>query len=101
RHVLTGMAEEAGVDFDHSPAGILHFYKTRAELEKARKVTALYAEAGLKREELTPDEVRAKEPKLTGQFAGGYLTANCPVSLGSLALTSSGVSSSRFNPASA
>ncbi|MCR9089019.1 MAG: D-amino acid dehydrogenase [Rhodobacteraceae bacterium] len=74
RHVLTGMADEAGVDFDHSPAGILHFYKTKSELEKARKVTALYAEAGLKREELTPDEVRAKEPKLTGQFAGGYLT---------------------------
>lgn len=74
RHVLLGMAEEAGVDFDHSPAGILHFYKTKSELDKARKVTALYAEAGLKREELSPAEVKAKEPKLTGDFAGGFLT---------------------------
>ncbi|MEM1363192.1 MAG: D-amino acid dehydrogenase [Pseudomonadota bacterium] len=74
RHVLLGMAEEAGVDFDHSPAGILHFYKTKAELDKARKVTALYAEAGLKREELSPGEVKAHEPALTGDFAGGFLT---------------------------
>ena len=74
RHVLTGMAEEAGVAFDHSPAGILHFYQSEAELAAARKVTALYAEAGLKRQELTPAEVRAAEPNLTGEFTGGFLT---------------------------
>ena len=73
RHLL-GMAAETGIDFDHSPAGILHFYKSQAELEKARKVTALYAEAGLKRDELTPSEIRTAEPTLTGDFAGGFLT---------------------------
>jgi len=74
RHVLLGMADDAGVDFDHSPVGILHFYKSQSELKHARKVTALYAKAGLKRDELTPDEIRAQEPTLTGDFAGGFLT---------------------------
>ncbi|MCV6597649.1 MAG: D-amino acid dehydrogenase [Mangrovicoccus sp.] len=74
RHVLLGMAEEAGVEFDHSPAGILHFYKSETELAHARRVTALYAKAGLKRDELTSDEIRAAEPTLSGDFAGGFLT---------------------------
>lgn len=74
RPILLGMAERAGVDFDFSRAGILHFYETQEDLAKARKVNRLYAEAGLDRVELTPDEVRSRETRLTGNYAGGFWT---------------------------
>jgi D-amino-acid dehydrogenase len=74
RPVFLAMAERAGVEFDHSPAGILHFYKTAKELEGARKANGLYREAGLDRVELTPSDIREKEPTLVGKFAGGFWT---------------------------
>jgi D-amino-acid dehydrogenase len=74
RPVFLAMAERAGVEFDHTPAGILHFYKTDKELEGARKANGLYREAGLERVELTPVDIREKEPTLVGKFAGGFWT---------------------------
>ncbi|MEO0485504.1 MAG: D-amino acid dehydrogenase [Pseudomonadota bacterium] len=74
RAVHMAMAERAGVDFDFSPEGILHFYETEKELAAARKVTALYAKGGLTRRALGAAEVAEIEPTLTGRYAGGYFT---------------------------
>ncbi len=71
---LLEMADHAGVDFDFSPAGILHFYKTQKDLTHARKVNGLLAQGGLTRVELTPEEVLAKEPTLRGDIIGGFWT---------------------------
>ncbi len=71
---LSEMAEKSGVDFDFSPAGILHFYKTEKDLKHARMVNGLLAEGGLERHELTVDEVMAREPTLRGDIIGGFWT---------------------------
>ncbi|PYE84218.1 D-amino acid dehydrogenase [Pseudoroseicyclus aestuarii] len=71
---MAEMAETAGLDFDFSRAGIVHFYKTEKELEAARRVSALLAKGGLPREELSADEVRAAVPQLHGPVVGGFLT---------------------------
>ena len=71
---LSEMAEKSGVDFDFSPAGILHFYKTEKDLNHARMVNGLLADGGLERHELTVDEVIAKEPTLRGDIIGGFWT---------------------------
>lgn len=74
RSGLLEMADTAGVDFDFTPAGILHFYKTQKDLNHARKVNGLLAQGGLTREELTPAQVLAKEPTLRGDILGGFWT---------------------------
>ncbi len=71
---LAEMAEKSGVDFDFSPAGILHFYKTEKDLKHARMVNGLLARGGLERHELTVDEVMAREPTLRGDIIGGFWT---------------------------
>jgi D-amino-acid dehydrogenase len=71
---LAEMAEKSGVDFDFSPAGILHFYKTEKDLKHARMVNDLLAEGGLERHELTVEEVMAREPTLRGDIIGGFWT---------------------------
>ena len=71
---LAEMADRSGVDFDFSPAGILHFYKTEKDLKHARMVNGLLADGGLERHELTVDEVMAKEPTLRGDIIGGFWT---------------------------
>lgn len=71
---LAEMAERSGVDFDFSPAGILHFYNSEADLRHGRMVNGLLAEGGLERHELTADEVMAKEPTLHGDIVGGFWT---------------------------
>ena len=74
RRLLLQTAEEANIDFDFSPAGILHVYQTEADLTHARRVTRLLAEGGLQRQELSPTEVRQKEPQLEGDVVGGFWT---------------------------
>jgi D-amino-acid dehydrogenase len=71
---LAEMAEKSGVDFDFSPAGILHFYKAEKDLKHARMVNGLLAEGGLERHELTVNEVLAREPTLHGDIIGGFWT---------------------------
>ena len=71
---LAEMAERTGVDFDFSPAGILHFYKTDKDLAHARMVNSLLAQGGLDRRELSVDEVHEKEPNLHGDIIGGFWT---------------------------
>ncbi|MBM7068950.1 D-amino acid dehydrogenase [Actibacterium sp. 188UL27-1] len=74
RPFLSEMADRAGVDFDLEKRGILHVYREVGALHHARKVTGLLAEAGLHRQELTGDEVRARDAALTGPFVGGFWT---------------------------
>ena len=74
RPILAEMAARTGVDYDRSDAGILHFYETEAELDHARRVTRLYAEAGLVRHELEPEDVARLEPRLATRTAGGFWT---------------------------
>jgi len=71
---LMEMAERTGVDFDWTPAGILHFYKTQKDFDHARRVTGLLAQGGLHRQELTAEETLAKEPTLSGDILGGFWT---------------------------
>jgi D-amino-acid dehydrogenase len=74
RSGLLEMADHAGVDFDFTPAGILHFYKTQKDLDHARRVNGLLSQGGLERVELTPEDVLAKEPTLRGDILGGFWT---------------------------
>ncbi|WP_342069134.1 D-amino acid dehydrogenase [Yoonia algicola] len=71
---LAEMADHAGIDFDFTPAGILHFYKTEKDFAHARKVTDLLAQGGLARRELSSEETLAKEPALRGDVLGGFWT---------------------------
>ena len=74
REGLREMADRAGIDFDFSPAGILHFYRSEAEFAHAHRVTALLAEAGLERRPLDAAQVAALEPRLRADVVGGYWT---------------------------
>ena len=71
---LAEMADRSGVDFDFSPAGILHFYKTEADFKHARMINKLLAEGGVHRQELSAAEVATTEPMLRGDIIGGYWT---------------------------
>jgi D-amino-acid dehydrogenase len=74
RSVLFEMAAREGIDFDLERRGILHFYDHEKDLRHGRMVNRLLAEGGLERRELAPDEIRAVEPALHGNFVGGFLT---------------------------
>ncbi|MEO0830322.1 MAG: D-amino acid dehydrogenase [Pseudomonadota bacterium] len=74
RPLLLEMADAAGLDFDLERRGILHFYRSAKEMAHAEAVTKIYAEAGLRRERLSGEEVCDREPALQGDFAGGYFT---------------------------
>ena len=72
-HLFT-WAEREGIDFDLKKQGILHIYRDRAGFEHAGKVSQLLAQGGLERRAVTPAEMHAIEPTLSGQFYGGYFT---------------------------
>ncbi|WP_321897503.1 D-amino acid dehydrogenase [Burkholderia cepacia] len=74
REHLFSIAEKEGIEFDHERRGILHFYATRKEFETALKVNELLREGGLDRRSVAPEEIRAIEPTLHGDFYGGFFT---------------------------
>ncbi len=74
RQYLFDWAEQEQIDFDLKRQGILHFYRSRAGFEHAGRVSKLLAAGGLPRRAVTPEEIRAIEPTLKGQFYGGYFT---------------------------
>ena len=74
RSHLFSWAQEEGIDFDLKKEGILHIYRNQAGFEHAGKVSALLAQGGLARRAVTPDEMRAIEPTLSGTYYGGYFT---------------------------
>lgn len=71
---LFAWAQEEGIDFDLKQQGILHIYRSQAGFDHATRVTELLARAGLTRRAVTPQEMRAIEPTLAGQYHGGFFT---------------------------
>lgn len=74
REHLYAWAAEEGIDFDQQSSGILHIYRDKVGFEQAAKVSALLVKGGLHRQAVTPDEMRAIEPTLKGQYYGGFFT---------------------------
>lgn len=74
RDHLFAWAEQEGIDFDLKKKGILHIYRNRASFEHAGRVSKLLAQGGLERRAVTPEEMHAIEPTLSGAFYGGYFT---------------------------
>ena len=71
---LFSWAEAEGIDFDLKKQGILHIYRDRKGFEHAGKVSKLLAAGGLPRRAVTPEEMKAIEPTLAGNYYGGYYT---------------------------
>jgi D-amino-acid dehydrogenase len=74
REHLFDWAASEGIDFDHKRKGILHIYRDKKGFDHAGRVSKLLAAGGLERRAVTPDEMRAIEPTLQGQYFGGYFT---------------------------
>ncbi len=74
REHLFAWADAEGVNFDLKKEGILHIYRDKAGFDHAGEVSKLLAAGGLPRRAVTPDEMRAIEPTLAGQYYGGYYT---------------------------
>ncbi|RMX07585.1 D-amino acid dehydrogenase [Corticibacter populi] len=74
RQHLFSWAEAEGIEFGLRRQGILHFYRDRQWFEHAGRVNAMLAKGGLERRAVTPEEIRAIEPTLSGNYYGGYYT---------------------------
>jgi D-amino-acid dehydrogenase len=74
REHLFAWAASEGIDFDHKCEGILHIYRDKKGFDHAGRVSKLLAAGGLERRAVTPEEMRAIEPALQGQYYGGYFT---------------------------
>ncbi|TBW56431.1 D-amino acid dehydrogenase [Marinobacter halodurans] len=74
REYLFDWARSEGIDFDLKKRGILHIYRNKAGYDHAAEVSKLLAAGGLERRAVTPDEMRAIEPTLAGDYYGGFFT---------------------------
>ncbi len=74
REHLFAMAREANVAFDLEERGIMHIYGDPKAYAHATGVGRLLALGGLNRRTITPEEIRAIEPTLRGDFVGGFFT---------------------------
>jgi D-amino-acid dehydrogenase len=71
---LVRMAEAEGIDFDLENRGILHIYGNKHDFDAGLRVNKLLAAGGLERKAVTPDEMKAIEPALKGDYYGGFYT---------------------------
>ncbi len=67
-------AQAEGIDFNLRKEGILHIYRDKSGFDHAGKVSQLLAQGGLPRRAVTPQEMKAIEPTLAGNYYGGYFT---------------------------
>jgi D-amino-acid dehydrogenase len=74
RDYLYRWARDEGIEYDLEQRGILHIYRDRASFEHATSVSRLLARGGLERRAVTPEEMRAIEPSLAGDYYGGFFT---------------------------
>lgn len=76
RQRLFEIAEKENISFDLEKRGILHMYHTEADYQIAKQVNDVLVEGKLERYAITPEEMKAIEPTLTGQYFGGYYTSS-------------------------
>ncbi len=74
RRQLLAMAERERIDFDLEQRGILHVYRDRRSFQHACEVNRLLIEGGLERRAVTPEEIKAIEPTIHGDYFGGFFT---------------------------
>ncbi len=74
RKHLFDIAAKENIAFDHEQRGILHVYRDQPSFADATAVNALLTEGGLERHAVTPEEIRAIEPALHGDYYGGFFT---------------------------
>ncbi|NND91062.1 MAG: D-amino acid dehydrogenase, partial [Granulosicoccus sp.] len=74
RHHLFDWASRENIDFDHEARGIMHICVDKHGFEHGQRVNELLARGGLERHSVTPDEMRAIEPALSGDLYGGFYT---------------------------
>jgi D-amino-acid dehydrogenase len=74
RRALLALAEREGIAFDLERRGILHIYRNRRSFEHGRDVNVLLQEGGLARHTVGPEEIKAIEPKIHGDYYGGFYT---------------------------
>jgi D-amino-acid dehydrogenase len=74
RRALLALADREGIAFDLEKLGILHIYRDPRSFAHARDVNILLREGGLERHAVSPEEIRAIEPALHGDFYGGFYT---------------------------
>jgi len=74
RQHLFAMAEQENIQFDLERRGILHFYHDKAAFDAAGRTNALLVAGGLERFAVSPQEIKAIEPTLQGEYFGGYFT---------------------------
>jgi D-amino-acid dehydrogenase len=73
---LTRIAQTEGIEFHRENTGILHLYRAKGGFDHAMRVNDLLSEGGLDRKAVTPEEMRAIEPTLQGDYYGGFYTAS-------------------------
>jgi len=74
REHLFAWAREEGIEFDLKQQGILHIYRDKKSFDHAAAVNKLLAKGGLDRRAVSPSEMMAIEPNLSGSFYGGFYT---------------------------
>lgn len=73
RHFFEWAGAE-GLAFDGEKRGILHIYRDKKGFDHAARVSELLRAGGLDRQAVTPQEIRAIEPTLAGDYYGGFFT---------------------------
>ncbi len=74
RKHLFAVAEKENIHFDLEKRGILHFFHDKVSYEANEKTNKLLVEGGLERYAVTPEEIKAIEPTLKGNYYGGFYT---------------------------
>ncbi len=74
REHLFEIARVENIEFDLQRRGILHIYHDQQSFERAARGNKLLQEGGLDRQPVTPEEMRAIEPTVHGDFYGGFFT---------------------------
>ncbi|MFM9935294.1 MAG: D-amino acid dehydrogenase [Novosphingobium sp.] len=74
RKYLFDLAAREGINFDCETRGILHIYRNAASFVDAARTNELVRKGGLDRYPVTPEEMRAIDPTLSGDYCGGYFT---------------------------
>ena len=71
--IYNEIINEENIEFDCVKKGILHIFNNEKELQKARIINKIYNKAGLKRWEVSPNEIKKIEPMISKKsIVGGF-----------------------------